>query len=362
VRLQNSLLCFCQRYDNPLIQDGDFAHGELAPKRVLGVIPSPQIHFDQLDHFAASDSEGQKIVPLTLNKYLTAKLITAVSNSRTSHPVTWILAMFLLTCTIFAVDLATGPQISLSIFYLIPVSLATWRFRLKLGIVFSFVCSAAWGAADILAGNMYSFVSIPIWNAGVRLGFFLIVAYMLDTLSMALESARTDVLTGILNVRGFREQAERELARCAREGHGFSLVYLDLDNFRTINNRLGHRFGDAVLRRVGTVLGRRLRRTDIAARIGGDEFVVLFPATDYLAAESAVGKLHAALKQAFARRQRLITFSIGVATFDFVPESLDSALNEADTLMYVSKRNGKGKVTHRKMALLKRNPLKKTGF
>lgn len=324
-----------------LDKDSDQSRKEV----VVPSLKSNRRWFDRSPH-----SDWQKIVPLRLSHHLAARLITGVSNSRSSHPVRWNLALILLICTIFAVDVGTGPQLSLSIFYLIPVSLATWRFGRNPGIVFSCLCAAAWGAADILSGNPYSSISLPIWNAGVRLGFFLIVAYMLDMQSLALEWARTDMLTGILNFRGFREQAERELARCAREGRGFSLVYFDLDNFKTINNRLGHRFGDAALRRVGTVLAQCLRRTDIVGRIGGDEFAVLFPATAYLNATSAVANLDAALKEAFEGSRPPIRFSIGVATFDFVPESLDLALSEADTLMYVSKRNGKGKITHRKMA------------
>jgi diguanylate cyclase (GGDEF)-like protein len=161
---------------------------------------------------------------------------------------------------------------------------------------------------------MYSSSAILYWNAAVRMGFFLIVTFLLATLSSALEWARTDVLTGISNARGFREQAARELARCLREGCGFSLAYFDIDNFKRINDRFGHRFGDAVLRRVGTVLAQSVRRSDVAARLGGDEFIVLFPATDYSGAEAAVENLHAAIKQAFVDSERPISFSAGVVT------------------------------------------------
>ena len=320
-------------------------------KGVLRMIPSPDSRFRWSPAFAGSKSH--KMVPLPFTNTLTTKLITAVSKYRTAHPVRWLMALLLLIWTIFAADIATGRQVSLSILYLIPISLATWQYGGNVAILVSFVCATACGAVDVLAGNTYSSITIPVWNAAVRCSVFLLVAYMLETLSSALEWARTDVLTGILNVRGFREQSERELARCARDGHGFSLVYFDLDNFKAINDRLGHRYGDAALRRVGTVLERCLRRTDIAARIGGDEFVVLFPATNYRSATSAVAKLDAELKRAFADTRRPITFSIGVGTFDFVPESLEFALSEADALMYVSKRSGKNKVTHRQVARIR---------
>src|ERR1041385_8626946 len=318
-------------------------------ERVLAMIPSRENRFRWVKDPATT--EEHKIVPLKLGKHLTAKLVTAISSSRNPHhSVPWITALLFMIYVIFLADIATGPQISMSIFYLIPVALATWQFKRKIGVVLSFICATAWGTADILAGNTYPSAIVPLWNAAVRLGFFLIVTYMLSMLDLAMEQAQTDVLTGILNLRGFREQAERELARCARESHGFSLVYFDLDDFKRINNQLGHRYGDAALHRVGQVLSKCVRRTDVAARVGGDEFVVLYPAADYMTANIIVANLHAALRQAFAANERPITFSIGVATFDSIPESLDSALNEADALMYISKQNGKAQVSRRKVA------------
>ena len=311
-------------------------------------MPSLEHRFPWIGDLATTE---KKIVPLRLGKHLTTKLITAISTSRNPHhSVPRITALLFIIYVIFLADIATGPQISLSIFYVVPVALATWQFKGKIGLVVSFVCAVSWGTADILSGHSYSSAIIPIWNTAVRLGFFLIVTYMLVMLDMALERAQTDVLTGILNLRGFREQAERELARCARDGRGFSLLYLDVDNFKRINNHLGHRFGDAALHRVGEVLAKCVRKMDVAARVGGDEFVVLYPAADYVVAKTIVANLRTALMQAFAGNEPHITFSIGVATFDFIPESLDSALNEADALMYISKRTGKSKVTRRKVA------------
>jgi diguanylate cyclase (GGDEF)-like protein len=146
--------------------------------------------------------------------------------------------------------------------------------------------------------------------------------------------ATTDDLTGIANRRRFREELERELAAADRYGGCLSLLLIDLDDFKQVNDTRGHAAGDEVLRAVARALSGRLRRGDLAARLGGDEFAVLLPQSD----EAEAAAVIADLKCAIAEETRAIpvTASIGSATFH--PGEQVDLLDLADELLYAAKR------------------------
>ncbi|HLM56720.1 MAG TPA: GGDEF domain-containing protein, partial [Pyrinomonadaceae bacterium] len=148
------------------------------------------------------------------------------------------------------------------------------------------------------------------------------------------------------NKRHFVELAEAELGRARRHGHPFSVAYMDVDDFKLVNDHLGHSAGDRLLKSVAETIRRDVRSIDVVARLGGDEFAVLMPETDGRAARAAVERLRDRL--AFAARQQgwPVTFSIGVATWDEPPPSVDEVLRRADELMYAAKRGGKNSVRH----------------
>jgi diguanylate cyclase (GGDEF)-like protein len=252
----------------------------------------------------------------------------------------------LMTAVIGTADLLAGPEISLSPFYLFPVAFVTWRLGKTRGLLFCFISAAVWLVPDGAAGQMYSNPSIPYWNALVRLGFFMIVAYTLAELSTRLEYVRTDYLTGLANARGFHELAMKEFQRCDRMGKGITIAYLDIDNFKTINDGYGHAAGDAVLRLFGRTLQSAGRKTDIVARVGGDEFTILLTGTDGSTASATVNKISTQLRGEIARCKWPVTFTVGMATFQRVPESVEVAVETADSLMYAAKQRGKNRVNH----------------
>ena len=178
---------------------------------------------------------------------------------------------------------------------------------------------------------------IPFWNAAMRLGVFVVVVVVLAKLRAAhqLERrlARTDPLTGVANFRWFEEEAQREMYSSRRYGGPLSPAYLDLDDFKRINDERGHAAGDEALRAVADALRTHLRPTDLVARIGGDEFVVLLPHTDRSGAEDALGRVHQDL---VATRE--ISFSVGVIQLDRAVGSIDDLLGRADEKMYAAKQ------------------------
>jgi diguanylate cyclase (GGDEF)-like protein len=155
------------------------------------------------------------------------------------------------------------------------------------------------------------------------------------------QAARTDPLTSLSNRRAFVEAAWLELERGRRHSRPLSLLYIDCDDFKLVNDRLGHVAGDAVLSAVGATLRQAVRGLDTVARLGGDEFGVLLPEVDRAGAVALADRLRVQLREALAGRGDAVTFSIGVATFLRPPASVDEMILRADELMYQAKRSGK---------------------
>ena len=256
--------------------------------------------------------------------------------------VLYIIAL-LLILGVALIDIVTGPEIAFSIFYVLPIAMLAWYHGWRAARVSVFASGLAWLIADTLSGATYSIDGIQYWNAGVRTGFFFIIALILSQLRHALREehrlARTDALTGVSNSRSFLEFATLELARQRRYDHPISIAYLDCDNFKRVNDFYGHAKGDELLRKVAMVTAQTLREVDIVARLGGDEFGILLPESDQKAAASVMKKLRNALKT--VGQEYGVTFSMGVVTYLQPAESVDAMLNAADKLMYDVKRAGK---------------------
>ena len=243
------------------------------------------------------------------------------------------------------IDLYTGPELAFALFYLIPVSLVAWFSGRGLGVAISFVSASVWLVVDLLTREPYSHGLIPFWNAATRVGFFVIVAWLLSALktSLAREKimARTDYVTGATNARFFSELAQMEIDRSKRYGHPFTFTYLDLDHFKAVNDLYGHGTGDRVLGTVTSTIVKNLRRTDTVARLGGDEFALLLPETGAEAGRFAASKIRDALLAEMKKNRWSVTFSIGVVTYLVPPPSVDAMIKEGDDLMYSVKRSGK---------------------
>lgn len=261
-----------------------------------------------------------------------------------------IIAGLVFTVFIGLCDYLTGNELSFSIFYLFPVALVSWYTGRKAGILLCLVAAITWLVVDRISGREYSREFIAVWNAVVRLGFFTITSYLLTELRYHLKLeeklARIDGLTGLLNSRAFETAADRLLQLSARHNHYVAISYIDLDNFKAVNDTLGHHEGDLVLQTVGTVLSSSIRGTDIAGRLGGDEFAVLLPETDLTGAKKVFDNLRSRLLQAVNTAGWPIGFSIGVAIFTSPPATADAALKFADNLMYRIKKDGKNDVVY----------------
>lgn len=248
------------------------------------------------------------------------------------------------------VDYLTGPQLSFSLLYLPPIFLVAWFKSRWHGIAVSVLAAIVWLAADLTAGQDYAHALIPYWNATVRLGFFTIVSLLVWRLRRALDRADelsgVDFLTGVPNGRSLFDFANLEIERARRYKLPLSIVYIDLDNFKHINDSFGHLVGDALLRSVAAAVRTGCRVTDFVARLGGDEFVILLPQTDLVQCEEVTRRIQGKLSEAMQRKNWPITFSLGAATFLRPPESVQEMVKRADDLMYSVKNSGKNAIKH----------------
>ena len=158
------------------------------------------------------------------------------------------------------------------------------------------------------------------------------------------ESAHTDMLTGLLNRRGLEERLERELSVAQEERRPLSLAVLDCDDFKDVNDRAGHEFGDALLREVGLVLRRACPEAASAGRLGGDEFVIMLPDTDPDEAASEVVRLRRELDEGLQDAGFPLKLSAGLATYPYDGAGASHLLRAADQALYRAKAGGKNLV------------------
>ena len=248
------------------------------------------------------------------------------------------------------IDYLTGDY-SLIVFYLIPVSLVAWFVNRPSGMFFCLLALATrFTVNEAHTSFALKSASLHYWNEGIELLFLLIMSLLFSALRKNLDSEKTlanvDPLTGVLNRRAFFDIAEYELNRSRRYEHATTIAYIDLDNFKGINDRLGHAVGDSLLTKVTETIASNIRSTDILSRFGGDEFVILLPETPAEAAATFLGKIHSQLDRAMSARKWPVSFSIGAVTYPKAPPGVEEVIKKADMLMYEVKRSGKNRLLH----------------
>ena len=257
---------------------------------------------------------------------------------------------FILIAIIGVFDFLTGDEYAFSVFYVFPISMITWGTGQKNGYFACFASAVVWFWADVSTRNPYSNAFVPYWNTLIRFSFFVITVYLLFALKSALQREKwlslTDHLTGASNSRRFYEIVQMEINRLERSQRPFTIAYLDVDNFKTINDTFGHLEGDLVLKTIVSTLRSNLRNTDLVARLGGDELALFFPDTNRESAEIILPKLQEALMNEMAKNNWTITFSVGVVTCKVAPIGANDLIKAADDLMYSIKRHGKNRIKY----------------
>jgi diguanylate cyclase (GGDEF)-like protein len=214
-----------------------------------------------------------------------------------------------------------------------------WRAALQvafLGAVFAAVLT-----------TVHTVVPEQRWlmTVGTALAGGLVVAYMRESIGKLVaqlsDAARTDPLTGLLNRRALEELFDIELERSRRGARPMSVIVGDLDDFKAVNDTLGHQAGDVALCKLAEELGRWKRRIDMAARVGGEEFALLLPETDERGAFLVAERLRRATQRTFAEEPVPITISFGVASYPDHGTDAELLLRAADQALYSAKDMGK---------------------
>lgn len=263
---------------------------------------------------------------------------------RWPHPAR-VLAGTALLAGIGTVNATVGTELSLAAFYLVPVTFFAWFVSGWMGIAAAIGSAALTLLPHLRAEVHYHEPTAPYWNALMHLGIFLFSAFILSEVKGLYERekrlSRHDFLTGTLNERAFAEVIAEEQSRAARYGYPVTVAYMDLDDFKLVNDRYGHSAGDAALRTLGAALLGAVRDSDTVARVGGDEFVILLPQTGTEASQAVLQKLTSVLRDAMQQSGSPVTFSIGAVTFASPPPPPAEMIKKADEAMYAVKGTGK---------------------
>jgi len=248
-------------------------------------------------------------------------------------------------------DFLAGPEISTALFYFVPIILISYQEQKRPGIAVSILCALVWLFSELLSGQSYPNKIIVIWNFTMRLVMFLVVGTLIQNLWARgfyfQRLANHDELTTALNRRGFLQRLQEELQRSKRFNRKFSLAFIDLDNFKRINDSFGHKVGDELLRQVTTTMLGNVRSIDYVGRMGGDEFAILYVETPSQIAKDAFTNCHTALLDKMAQNGWPVTFSVGVVTITRFNIGVLDIIELADKWMYRVKKSGKNCVVYK---------------
>ncbi len=274
--------------------------------------------------------------------------MTAIANAPA-----WLVvgAAVVIVAAVGFIDLLTDPNLAYSSFYVLPVLIASWRGPRSAGMALAAIGAFVWTIAHIPYLPKSTPELLPAWNLVMRLSTLALVAWLVgefrSQLARAERYSRTDNLTGLATRGWFLEYLAREVERAQRYVHPLTIGYIDIDDFKPVNDTYGHQAGDRLLQRIARTLQEQLRHADLAGRLGGDEFMLLLPETGPEHARATIERLLEALRSATRAEGYPVSFSIGVLTFQHPPEDPSAAIVQADELMYEVKRTGKDGFLHR---------------
>jgi len=258
-----------------------------------------------------------------------------------------LIAWATLAAGVFVLNVRTGADLRLGILYVVPVLLAASYDGLGWGIAFALATALLRFGVGIDQMPLDTSLQVRILN---EVAYLTVVGVTIAGLSQLRRTqsqlrllATHDPLTTVLNARAFASQLAQELGRNRRYGRPLALIYLDLDDFKKVNDAHGHDTGDAVLRLVADAMRSAVRQADVVGRLGGDEFGVLMPETEGTLAHVVATRLAGGIRTVF-RGTPSVTASIGVVAVSGTEAGSDELLRKADQAMYEAKRAGKDRV------------------
>jgi len=272
-----------------------------------------------------------------------------------------LLGGMLLVVLVGGFDYATGPDLACDLFYLAPILLVAWFVGPWCGLATAIFAILTSVFVEGLSDHAQQDLGLTAWHIVMESGFFLAFIVLLSKLrdqARRLDQlACQDALTNVENRRSFYRVTQAELNRCRRYRRPFAVAYIDIDNFKVVNDTQGHHAGDSLLREVAIALQQHTRNVDTVGRIGGDEFAVLLPETDAEGARTVLERTHEHLTKLAEHHHWPTTFSIGVVAFTETPADIDDVIGLSDRVMYTIKKRGKDNIAFEVWPPAKTEPL-----
>ena len=252
---------------------------------------------------------------------------------------------------IVAVAFVTAKFNYLEPFLVLPIVFASWYGSNRAGVFLALISSVVLGVTrEWHSTSTFSLQSVVIDGASHFIAYSILAILITNFRSVyrvEVVAADTDNLTGLHNPRSFYVELANELLRCKRFKRIFSMAYIDIDNFKNINDSLGHSIGDELLVEVAKCLKSSLRATDTVSRLGGDEFVCLLPETGDKDVKKIFSKVEKHLSERMQSHSWSVGFSVGVVTFETLPVDAKQAISVADDLMYSVKNDDKNNTVYK---------------
>jgi diguanylate cyclase (GGDEF)-like protein len=250
-------------------------------------------------------------------------------------------------------DLSLGYAVTISSLYILPVLFITWFSGTRAGLMMVALCAVALEVThwvnEINKSALLDWFSYNVFALGIILNqmiLLIITHFLREKMTELTIWADSDPLTKIANRRAFMTTLEREFERARRYRHPFAIAFLDLDNFKHMNDTFGHNEGDLLLQVVANAMKTHSRASDTVARLGGDEFAVLITETDPEHAAMVLSKISTAIREDCQARDWPVGVSLGSVCFLQVPENAEIAIKMADELMYEVKKSNKNQDKH----------------
>lgn len=230
--------------------------------------------------------------------------------------------------------------------YYFPIWAAAWYLNRRAAWSMALgSCAATMLLTDGLMATLAEPNGLVILTRLLMYGFsVLLVAALRDSFDQQHRLARIDTLTGCLNTRGFHEEARSMMAQIREDFRPFTLIFLDIDHFKDLNDKVGHSEADKALQTIGHVLRNMTRRSDIVARLGGDEFVVMLRQTNAETSFAAVERIKRKVEAELRKRGFGVTISMGCVAFTDLPKNVRHAIEIGDAFMYEAKRDGRSRI------------------
>jgi diguanylate cyclase (GGDEF)-like protein len=282
------------------------------------------------------------------SKWTTIEIMNSLSAIRKLEQIDKRLVFFLCLsweAVIYCLDYVTNPLLSFAPFYFAPIALSAWTLEKKWAYIVPFV---AWVASVYIYFQMFAEgkAFLVIWemfaDAAVFFSGTFLIGQLKKMFNMMTDRAHTDYLTQANNRGYFYEISNIELSNSYRYKHPISLAFIDLDNFKEVNDTQGHEVGDKLLVTVAATLKSGLRRGDLLGRLGGDEFAVMLHQADQEQAKVVVERMRENLLKSIQPFKSNVSFSIGVVTYESNKHiNIDELVADADKAMYSVKQTTK---------------------